>query len=114
MVGFGVRQSRNCATQIVVNTGSQPAAQTLVYSATTTTEVIPITDFFTSFLDEADCGAVTCLIKENGCGSNYSPDTDTSISMNTGTFAVTLKRNIQAGYGPIVVCVYCLSAGPKA
>ena len=27
----------------------------------------------------------------------------------TSPFDITLKRNVQAGYGPITICVYCVS-----
>ena len=104
LVGWTVRQIRNCGTHIVDN-GSQPAAQTLDYSASTTTIVFPIADIFSSFIDEADCGTVTCSLKNNDCVSPYMPSSDNEITIDGSTFAVTLKRNIQAGYGPTTICV---------
>ena len=45
-----------------------------------------------------------------GCGSPYTQSGDSSaITMDGTSYAVTLKRNIQAGYGPINVCVQCKS-----
>ena len=104
MVGWTVRQIRNCETHIVDN-GSEPSSQTLDYSASTTTSVFPITDIFSAFIDEADCGIVTCSLKNEGCASPYTPSSDDEITIDGSTFAVTLKRNIEAGYGPTTICV---------
>ena len=104
---------------MIVDNGAQPNAQTLDYDAATPTLVFPITDFFSSFIDTGtdDCGAVTCDLKVNGCGSSYTQtDHSSAITMDGTSYAVTIKRNIQAGYGPVTVCVQCKnsnSAGPQ-
>jgi len=51
---------------------SQPGIQQLDYSSTTTTKVIQITEIFSSFIDEADCGTVTCELRAAGCVASYT------------------------------------------
>ena len=86
-------------------------ATTLVldYSASTTTSVVQIANIYT-FTDASDCGAVTCTLKDStACTAAPSPAiTGNAITIATaGDQAITMKRNIVAGYGPIVVCIKC-------
>jgi hypothetical protein len=109
LVGFSIRQSRQCSTQILDN-GARPAAQILDFSTTTTTQVFPITDFFTEFRDEADCGAVTCTLRTNHCALPYSQTLYSSaITIDSTTFTITLKRDVTAGWDTSI-CIRCASS----
>jgi len=103
-VNYSVRQVRNCATHMP-NAASQPGTQILDYSATTTTKVIPITDIFSSFIDEADCGTVTCVLRYAGCVTAFS---NANVVIG-GSFDITIKRNVVAGHGQFDICVHCSS-----
>jgi hypothetical protein len=69
--------------------------------------VIPITNIYSSFIDEADCGNVSCAIKAAGCRSAFKPKNG-EITMDSSSFAITLKQNIEAGF-KASVCIVCQS-----
>lgn len=97
---------------MIVDNASQPGAQNLDYNAATPTVVIPITDFFSEFLGTAtdECGAVTCNLVVNSCTTPYDQASNFgALTMDPTSYAVTIKRNIQAGYGPIGFCLQCKS-----
>ena len=96
---------------MILDNGSRPGAQILDFSTTSTTQVFPITDFFSEFRDEADCGVVTCTLMTNNCYSVYNQALYSSaITIDSTTFTITLKRDVTAGWDTSI-CIRCTSAG---
>jgi hypothetical protein len=82
----------------------------LQYSASTTTDVTQISSIYT-ISDPTDCGGVTCYLKDStACSSAASiPSSEITIA-SSGDQSITIKRNVAAGWGPIIVCIKCVSA----
>ena len=97
----------------MVAAASQPATTTLIqYDSTTTNSVVQISGVYT-IADTTDCGAVTCTLKDStACSAAPTPTiTNNAITIaSAGDQAITMKKNVLAGYGPIVVCILCASA----
>jgi len=102
---ISVTQTHDCATQstftdlvsdVVIDYGASSSLRALSSYA-------EVSDFYT-YTDAAVCGALTCELKAVGCSGHWS---DTGIvGMNSGTFAVSVKQNSDAGYARSV-CLKC-------
>ena len=58
-----------------------------------------------SFIDEKDCGEVTCSLKDDTCKGDFKPSNDVLIKDKS----VVLTTNNKDGYGPLSTCLSCES-----
>ena len=84
------------------------------YDTSSTTHVVPITDIWSSFLDESDCGTVTCDLVRTGTTNAYNSNSDNEVTMDGTTFAITIKKNVAAGYATRSWRVRCRSMSPTS
>jgi len=98
MVGWSVRQSRDCSTYIANAAGQPPATQLLAYDSSTATQIFTHASIFTT-LEEADCGVTTCALYVGGgsCNVAYTAVNNVVI-MDPTSYNIIAKRNVVAGY----------------
>ena len=100
------RQIRNCKTHIQAVPNQLSGIVAPIYPGQINNIQTNMSSFF-NFIDESDCGIVTCKLLENDCTTLFS-QRNVSMSNVHPDFTITAESNVYRGYN-YSTCIKCSS-----